>query len=648
MGRKGVLAAAVAGFLAAGQVFAAEPAKAPPWPIAADIPTPAPVALGLAGEGVDITRYLMVRGARTPQLSPDGKTLAYLSSVSGDPQLWTVPATGGWPTQLTFGSGVDGAVWSPDGAGVIYSADAAGDEREGYYVLSPDGRSERVLLPKTDAFRRLGDFSTDGRVVYASTERSGRDFDVWVANLATGERRMAYQGRFGFYPLAWQPKGPLVVVAETRGEDAQDLHLLNIDTGKLTTLFKPKVAASHQDPAWLADGSGFYLLTNQDREFQNLAFYDLNARKLRYEITENHDVSGLALSPDDRFLAWVTDVDGYSRLDVLDRTTGRKVAAPNLPKGLYVVEFGRDVAKLMIQVHGPQSVGEVFVWDPATGALTQPVKTSWAGLDPATMSVPEAINFKARDGLTVHGLYYAPKPAPDGRKPPLLLQVHGGPTASATTDFSPDVQYFVARGIAVVDLNFRGSTGFGKTYARLNDKRLRVNELHDTADAVKWARDAGRVDPDRAAIMGGSYGGYLTNAAVGAYPDLFRAGISFVGVSDWVKALEGAGPALKASDRQEYGDIDNPEDRKFFATISPINNAAKIKTPLLVEHGANDPRDPVTESDHLVEAVRKTGTEVVYLRFPDEGHGIVNMANRVHAYRRVAAFLEEKFGMAGK
>jgi dipeptidyl aminopeptidase/acylaminoacyl peptidase len=175
-----------------------------------------------------------------------------------------------------------------------------------------------------------------------------------------------------------------------------------------------------------------------------------------------------------------------------------------------------------------------------------------------------------------------------------------------------------------------------------------VKELGDVADAVAYMRSTGRVAPDKAAVMGGSYGGYLTNAAVGAYPDLFVAGASFVGVSDWVKALEGASPALKASDRQEYGDIDNPSDRAFFASISPINNANRIRTPLLVEHGANDPRDPVTESDRFVEAVRKNGTEVVYLRFPDEGHSVVNLANRVHMWRRVAAFLEEKFGMAAR
>lgn len=644
MKRQILMAAAAA--LCAGGALAQETPKPAAWPVAADIPKPGPAAVGLAGQSVDIVRYLMVRGARQPRISPDGKTIAYLSSISGEPQLWTVPAAGGWPTQLTFGSGVDEAVWLPDGAGVVYGADAAGDERSGYYALSTDGRTERVLLAKSDAFRVFGDFSADGRMAYASTERNGRDFDIRIADLANGQSRQVYEGRFGFFPLAWQPHGPLVVVAETRGEDAVDLHLLDVNTGKLTTLFKPKIASAYASPNWLSDGSGFYLLTNQDREFQNLAFYDLKAKKLSFVATDDHEVEALALSHDDRFLATVTSVGGYSRLDVVDRKSGQKVLTPELPKGVYDIRFAAKANKLLISVNGPRSVGEAFVWDPATGALTQPVRTSWSGLDGAAMSVPEPIEFKARDGQTIHGLFYAPKAAEDGRKPPLLLMVHGGPSAHASPTYSAELQYLVARGVAVLDLNYRGSTGYGKSYARLNDRRLRVNELADTADAVAWARNSGRVDPERAAIMGGSYGGYLTNAAVGAYPDLFKAGISFVGVSDWVKALEGAGPALKASDRLEYGDIDDPDDRKFFASISPINNVAKIKTPLLVEHGANDPRDPVTESDRFVEGVRKNGTEVIYLRFPDEGHSMVRRENRVHAYRRIAEFLEEKFEMA--
>ncbi|MCR5877241.1 hypothetical protein LRS04_01760 [Phenylobacterium sp. J367] len=346
---------------------------------------------------MDITRYLLVRGASSFDLSPDGRTLVYQSNVTGDPQVWSAPAAGGWATQLTFGSGVDSSRTLPDGS-VLYGADSAGDERQGYYVLSPDGRRERLLIAKSEAFREIGDVSTDGRVVYASTERNGRDFDIHVADLATGASKLVYQGAFGFFPVAWQPGGPLVVVAETRGEDANDLHLLNVESGKLETLFKPKVAAAFDGIEWLPDGSGFYVATNLDREFSNLAFYDLKTRKLRFEATEPHDVTGVSLTGDGRYLAWVTEVEGYSRLTVLDRTTGRKLPAPDLPAGVYGISFAKKAPVLGIMVRGAQSAGEVFTWDLSSGALARPVAASWAGLDPASMVTPEAVTFKARDG----------------------------------------------------------------------------------------------------------------------------------------------------------------------------------------------------------------------------------------------------------
>jgi dipeptidyl aminopeptidase/acylaminoacyl peptidase len=222
----------------------------------------------------------------------------------------------------------------------------------------------------------------------------------------------------------------------------------------------------------------------------------------------------------------------------------------------------------------------------------------------------------------------------------VLLSVHGGPTAQARPSFNPVHQYLLARGIAIFDLNFRGSTGFGKAFARLDNGRLRPNAVLDMADALAFLEKDGRVDAKRAAVMGGSYGGYLTYAALTQLPDLFRSGVSIVGVSNWVTALEQASPTLKASDRLEYGNIDDPEDRKFFVELSPITHIKNVKAPIMVLHGANDPRDPPTESDQFVRGVRELGGEVEYLRFPDEGHGIRKLANRITAYRRVAKFLE--------
>jgi dipeptidyl aminopeptidase/acylaminoacyl peptidase len=223
--------------------------------------------------------------------------------------------------------------------------------------------------------------------------------------------------------------------------------------------------------------------------------------------------------------------------------------------------------------------------------------------------------------------------------------VHGGPTWQARPMFDAATQHLLARGIAVFDLNFRGSTGYGKRFARLDNKRLRTNAVRDMEDAMHWLAKDGRVDTSRAAVMGESYGGFMTFAAVTTFPNLFDAAVSFVGVSNWVTALEGASPVLKASDRLEYGDINDPEDREFFRQISPITHVDKVKTPIMVLHGANDPRDPVSESDQFVRGVRENGNEVKYLRFPDEGHGIRKLENRLIAYRRIADFLERKLSM---
>lgn len=316
---------------------------------------------------------------------------------------------------------------------------------------------------------------------------------------------------------------------------------------------------------------------------------------------------------------------------------------PVLPRGVYNIDFAKESPVLAVQVNGPQAPGEVVTWNVQTGETANPVRASNAGLSFAKMAIPEVVTFTARDGAGLSELMYRPANVPN---PPVLLSVHGGPTGQALPTYQADKQYYVAAGIAIFDLNYRGSSGFGKYFAALNDKELHANELGDIEDAMNLLKASGRVDTSRAAIGGASYGGYLTNAALGSFPNMFLAGVSAVGVSDWVTALQGAEPSLHASDLEEYGDVADPKVREFFAKLSPINNVAKIKTPVLVETGANDPRDPPSESDRLVEAIRKSGGIVSYIRFPNEGHAIKILANRIYYYRRVAAFLEEQF--AGK
>ena len=317
-----------------------------------------------------------------------------------------------------------------------------------------------------------------------------------------------------------------------------------------------------------------------------------------------------------------------------------------LPRGIYTLAASADAARLAITVRSPQIPGDVWVWDLARGALWRATQSTLAGIDPARLVMPESLFFAASDGLRLHGLLYLPRAMDPDTKPPVVVRVHGGPTAQARPRFDPVIQYLVGRGIAVFDLNFRGSTGFGKRFARADNGRERPKAVRDVAEAVAFLRRDGRVDADRAAVMGGSYGGFLVNAVMGMYPGVYKAGVSFVGVSDWVRALEEASPALKASDRLEYGDITDPAWRAFFAEISPIRYADRIRAPMLFSHGANDPRDPVTESDRMVRILRRDSVPVTYLRFPDEGHGVRRLGNRVTLYRAVAAFLEAHLGKA--
>lgn len=611
-------------------------------PNADDIPKIESVDPGLAGQGLpDVARFLNVRSAASPSLSPDGKRLAFHTSITGKPQLWVVDVGGGWPKQLTWGESVTFSQWSPDGAWIAYGSDRGGNEREGFYLIRPDGTLERELLPPSEAFRVFGGFSPDGaKIAYSTTERNGRDFDVHVLDLNSGQDREVYRGTFGFFAAAWRPDGGALILSETRGEDANDVHLLELATGKLETLFKPEVPAAYGSFQWKPDGSGFWFTTDQDREYAALAWYDLGARRVELLETPGHDVEAVALSHDGSLLLWTTNEGGASALHSTALEAGRKVELPALPAGTYRLAFARAARVVAVAINGPQIPGDVWTWDADRARTARATWSDAAGLDLAAMVLPVHLDFPAEDGVVLHGLLYLPADLKPGAKPPVLIGVHGGPTGQSRPTYNAVFQYLLTRGIAIFDLNFRGSTGYGKTFARLDNLRLRPNAIRDMRDALAFLEQDGRVDAARAAVMGGSYGGFLTNAALAMQPDLFRCGVSIVGVSNWITALEGAAPALKASDRLEYGDIDDPADREFFRQISPITHVQNVRAPLMVMHGANDPRDPVAESDQFVAAIRQNGGTVEYLRFPDEGHGVRKLQNRIAAYRRIAAFLE--------
>jgi Tol biopolymer transport system component len=308
-------------------------------PAPEDVPAPVSGDIGLAGAACpDISRFLNARAAGAPSLSPDGRLLAYRTNTTGTPQIWVAETTGSAaPQQITFGESVTFHEWSPDGQWIAYGVDRAGNEREGFYLVSPDGTREQQLLAPSEAFRSWGGFSRDGRyVAFSATDPGGNDFHVYTINLKAEEVRplKVYAGRGGTYVAAWRPDASGLLLSRTRGEDSNDVLYLDLREGRAETLFEPREPARYDSFSWTPDGRGFYLATDQDRDFAGLAFYDMAARKLNWVETPAHDVEQVQLSPDGRWLAWSENVEGFSELSVRDLKANRTTPlAPSVTRG---------------------------------------------------------------------------------------------------------------------------------------------------------------------------------------------------------------------------------------------------------------------------------------------------------------------------
>ena len=646
--RKNCLTGAIALIVAHFSLYATAQSGA----LEAIVPQNEAVSVGEAGDDpADIGRYLLASGASAARISPDGSHIAMRYSVTGEPQLWVVPTSGGQMQQLTFGNGVTFFRWAPDSQWLLYGADNDGNEQESYALIRADGQQERVVLPPVSGgFRSFGDFSVDGGTVYfASTERNGLDFDIYRANLATGMSTLLYEGSYANYARSLSPDGRYLVVTETVGEDSDNLYLLDTESLELAVVSQPEERANHSDGgfAWSPDSSGFYLATNLNREFTALMRYDLDTEQFQLIEASDYDIGNVCLcGADDKYLAWTVNEDGFEKLNYRSVGGGSVQTVSGLPEGDYSLSCADRSATMAIRTNGWRTPGDIHTFDFSAGQLTRTFASNMAGLDADRLVRPESVRMPARDGVMLQGLLYLPDE--DSYRgtgaPPVIFEVHGGPTGQSRPVFDPIVQYHVDRGVAVFEPNVRGSTGFGRTYVTLDDRTRRLDSVRDLVDILDFFRADARVDVDRAAVSGGSYGGYMVNAVLAAYPDSFKAGVSRYGVADWVTALEVASPALKASDRIEYGDINLPQWRSFYAVNSPIAQADRIEVPVLYSHGEMDPRIDIAESETMVKALRDKGIDAPFIRIPDEGHGWRKLSNRLFYYRRQAEFIESVLG----
>jgi dipeptidyl aminopeptidase/acylaminoacyl peptidase len=618
-------------------------------------------------ETFGIDRFLEVRAATGPTFSPDGRFVAFLSNITGVAQLWQVPIEGGWPTQLTFGSeSTRGVHYNPARHLLVYSRDTGGDERTGLYLLRGlgntdhglgDGWTSIDLTRQPKAIHSFGGWSHDGdRLAFSANRDEPSRFDVYVQTVpAGGEQlpaaRLLQKGPGGYYRAAgWSPDDRSLLVVRSESNFNHDLYVLDVASGKARRLTPHEGNAQYHNAHWSADGKAIWCASTADgRDLPGLARIDLADGKLTYVETPPHEVDGLLASRHGRWLAWLANNNGRSELKLRDLVSGQTYPAPDLPLGVIShLAFSRDDERLAFVFDGPRYNFDVWLWNlgsmksgwaPAR-KLRRLTQSSRAGLPFDRFAEPQLIHYKTFDDRKIPAWYYAPagKPA-DGRLPPAIVYPHGGPEGQTRPTFNPIFQFFVQAGYAILAPNVRGSSGHGTAYMDLDNTTRRMDSVKDLAYAAYWLRDEKKADPKRLAVYGGSYGGFMVLAAVTNYPDLWAAGIDVVGIANFVTFLEKTGAYRRAHREAEYGNL--REHREFLQQISPINHVDKIRCPLLVIHGANDPRVPVGEAEQIVAALKKRGIPVEYLRYPDEGHGLARLRNRLDAYPKMVAFLDK-------
>jgi dipeptidyl aminopeptidase/acylaminoacyl peptidase len=568
---------------------------------------------------VELLALLEMRQAVPLSFSPDGERLLIASNFPGTHQLYDLPARGGELRQLTdLGEPVVGQ-FLPDGR-VLVEMDEGGNERTQLHVLRDDGTLEPLVVDPR--YIHHTPHAAGRTLAYATNRGNGVDFEIVARDLETGEERTFDLS--GYLSVeAVSPDGRFVVAERTGARSGDnDLYLCNVDTGEVVHLTPHEDAAEFYAPFW-HDGN-LVFASNEGRD----TFALVTGGKVLHE--SRWDAVGAADDAGRRYLV-LENADGYSRL-LLD---GEEVPLP--ARG--VVEhpvFSSDGSLVAFALSTPVEPHDVYLYD---GASVTRLTTSPRAVDPADLVEPELHRFDSFDGESVPVFLFEP----EGDGPfPVVVTVHGGPESQWRPWFSPSfaplTQYLVSRGYAVAAPNVRGSTGYGKRYEHLDDIELRLDSVRDLGSLHDWVASRSAIDASRAVVYGRSYGGYMVLAALAFQPERWAAGLEAVGISSLVTFLENTSPYRRAAREREYGSL--ADDHAFLLEASPMTHIDAIRAPLFIQHGRNDPRVPVSESEHIHAVLTQKGIECELLIFEDEGHTVEKLPNRVETFTRMTAFLD--------
>lgn len=592
-------------------------------------------------EAVGIEPYLHVRKASNPIYDLTGEKLSFITDYTGLPQVWDLQGAKGWPSQASFTE--ERIIFIKYITGTnqrILGMDEGVNERQQLFLLKENGD----LVPLTnspDHIHHYGGSSPDGKwIAWSSNRRHNTYFDIYIQNLESLEIRKVWENDGDNHPLKWTPDGASLLIKKSNTNLDNNLGLLQIETGEVSWLTEHDGEASFDSPHFSADGKQLYFLSNKDHEFSGLAVMDLATKEITWLDDRDWDLEELTMSSDKKILAYSINEGGVSQ-GVLYHLEYQTKQTWQTPIGVISeLSFSPDGSKLVYVFNGPTNPSDIWELDLSTFEAKQLTYVSLSPVVQPQLIDPELIQFTSFDGIEVPAFLYKPKHA-EG-KLPVVVFVHGGPESQIRAVYNPFLQYFLNHGYAVCTPNVRGSTGYGKTYTHLDDVRKRMDSIKDLVSLAQWLKAEGIADPGKIAIMGRSYGGFAVLAAITHFPDIWSAAIDIVGISSFRTFLEKTSSWRRKLREAEYGSIEN--DGEFFDQIDPIHHVDKITCPLMVLHGANDPRVPIEETEQIVDELRTRNHPVTYIRFEDEGHFFVKLKNNITAYTGVAEFLDQYIG----
>lgn len=588
-----------------------------------------------------LTRLLEARSSVIADVAVDGSELLVRCDDTGSMQVYRLPAQGGDLVQLTFlDEPVSAARYVPGTDDVVVAVDRGGNENYQLWLVDVNGGTPRALVVEENIKHDLGDVSRDGRLIaFSSTKRNGVDIDIHVLDRTDGTTRSVLEGGWNrvecFSPDA---RWIAVVRLDVAFAISDDLLLVNLETNEVRTVVERTGAGTSVAPTWYPDSSGFLFSTDAGRDVASIARYDVATSSWSYVLQTEWDTEA-SLSSDGRSALVFYAENAITRLQLHDGATLTHIRDLQLPDS--GTGFGLP---LVPRPHLSADGSTALLTYTTTATPLTPLRIDTGDLQPAVpllpadqvvppaLVTPELQKIASFDGEPI--TYFLYRPPVDN--PPVVVVVHGGPEARFAPRYDPFIIRLVAEGIAVAAPNVRGSAGWGRRFVSLDDRRLRLNSVRDLSAVHASLAERG-VDATRVAVIGGSYGGYMTLAALAFYPELWAAGIATVGISSLVTFLENTSPYRRRIREVEYGFLET--DRDFLIEASPMTHVDQIRAPLMLIHGANDPRVPVGEARQLHASLLSRGIASELLIYDDEGHGLAKRANRLDASPRMLAFL---------